>query len=222
MKTGIYYSIFLVLGLLTLTSCFEIIEEVTIYPDGKGEAGVTVNLSQGKTKLSSIMLMDSIKGNEVPSKQEIVDELENAKEIAAATPGISEVNLKVDFDNFIFEMNCRFDSVECLNHVINNIENAYTTRAVPLKTLFTYKNNTYFRNADYLVPNKHKKTIDEEKGALLSAKYISIVRLPFEVAEMSNENAKLAKNKKAVMLRVNGDKLLENTHSVTNNIKIQP
>jgi hypothetical protein len=206
---------------LTLSGCFEIIEEITIYPDGKGKADLTLNLSQGKAKLSSIMLMDSIKGNAVPSKEEILEELETAKQIAKTTPGLTEVNLNADFDDFIFELNCNFDSVECLNHFVYNLENYYTEIEIPLKNLFSYQNNIYFRNADFLVPNKHKKMIAEEKGNLLSARYISIVRLPFEVEEMSNEKARLAKNKKAVMLRIGGDKLLESTNSVTNKIKIK-
>ena len=79
----------------------------------------------------------------------------------------------------------------------------------------------YFRNADFLVPNKHKKIIKEEKGDLLTARYVSIVRLPSEVVEMSNKKARLSKSKKAVMLKIGGDKLLENTHTVTNKIKIK-
>jgi len=207
--------------LFTLSGCFEIIEEITIYPDGKGKAGLTVNLSQGKAKLSSIMLMDSIKGNAVPTKEEILAELETAKEIANSTQGLHNVSLTANFDDFIFELTCNFDSVECLNHFVYNLENYYTEREIPIKQLYSFKKNIYLRNADFLVPNKHKKMIAEEKGNLLSAKYISIVRLPFEVIEMSNEKAKLAKNKKAVMLRIGGDKLLENTNTVTNKIKIK-
>lgn len=207
--------------MLVLSSCFEIIEEITIYPDGKGKAGLTINLSQGKTKLASIMLMDSIRGNRVPSQEEIINEIDKAKEIAKATPGINNVLTKVDFNNFIFEMSCDFDSVECLNHFVNRLENNYTEHQVSMKQLYSYNNNTYIRNADYLVPNKHKKAIAQEKGSLLTAKYISIVRLPYEVQEMSNKKAKLAKNKKAIMLKINGDKLLENTSSVTNKVIIK-
>lgn len=222
MKKNALLTISLFCLMLSLNSCFEIIEEITIYEDGKGEAGLTVNLSQGKAKLSSMMLMDSIKGNAVPSKAEILEELETAKMIAEKTDGLSNVSLTANFDDFIFELNCNFDSVECLNHFVYNLENYYTEREIPLKTLFSYQNNQYIRNADYLIPNEHKRMIAEEKGSLLNARYISIVRFPFEVKAVSNEKARLAKNKKAVMLKVGGDKLLENTHSVTNKIIIKP
>ncbi|PCJ24399.1 MAG: hypothetical protein COA97_09785 [Flavobacteriales bacterium] len=211
---------FLFLAML-LNSCFEVIEEVTIYADGKGKAGLTVNLSQAKGKLASIMLMDSIKGNPVPSEAEIMKELNNAKRIAEATQGIYDVELKTNFDNFIFELYCSFDSVECINHFVNNLENEYESREILLKNLFSYHNNKFIRNADFLIPNKHKKEIAKEKSHLLTARYISIVRLPTEVTSMSNEKAKLSKNKKNVMLKIRGDKLLENTSSITNIITTQ-
>lgn len=207
--------------ILTLSSCFEIIEEITIYPDGKGKGGVTVNLSQGKTKLSSIMLMDSIKGQPVPSEEEVRAELAKVKAVAESTSGIHNVDLKADFNNFIFELYCDFDSVEAINHFVHNLESSYTSSTIPFKTLFNFSNNTYLRNADYLIPNKHKKMIAKEKPSLLTARYISIVRLPGEVVEMSNGKAHLAKNKKAIMLRISGDKLLENTRSVTNKVLIK-
>ncbi len=207
--------------LLFITGCFEVIEEITINQDGKGKAGLTVNLSQGKSKLASIMLMDSIKGKPVPSEQEIIEKLNEGKVIAEETPGLHNVVLTSNFDDFIFELSCEFDSVECINQFIYRIENHYSSRHIPEKNLFSFQNNTYFRNADYLIPNKHKKEIAAEKKGLLSAKYVSIVRLPQEVESMTNEKANLAKNKKAIMLKVSGDKLLENTHSVTNKVKLK-
>ena len=221
LTTKFFTAVSLLFLVILLNSCFEIIEGVTIYPDGKGKAELTVNLSQAKGKLASIMLMDSIKGNKVPTEAEIMSELNNAKRIAEATEGIYDVVLKANFDNFIFELYCSFDSVECINHFVNNLENAYEPREIPLKKLFSFQDNNYVRNADFLIPNKHKKEIAREKNHLLTARYISIVRLPTEVTTMTNKKAKLSKNKKNVMLKINGDKLLENSSSVTNRITIQ-
>ena len=66
MKIVFKISFFLVF--FSFTSCFEIVEEVTLKKDGSGEMSFSINLSQSKTKLNSIMLMDSINGYKVPKK----------------------------------------------------------------------------------------------------------------------------------------------------------
>ena len=56
---------------LLCTSCFELVEELTLNENGSGEYEFTANLSQSKTKLKSIMLMDKVNGYEVPSQEKI-------------------------------------------------------------------------------------------------------------------------------------------------------
>nr|BFF39643.1 hypothetical protein BACY1_14480 [Tenacibaculum mesophilum] len=60
--------LFSTISILLFTSCFEFVEEVSFNKDGSGSAVLTINLSKSKTKLASIMLLDSINGYKVPSK----------------------------------------------------------------------------------------------------------------------------------------------------------
>ena len=46
----------------TLSSCFQIIEEITMRNDGTGDVLLTINLSQSKTKVATVMLLDSVQG----------------------------------------------------------------------------------------------------------------------------------------------------------------
>ena len=78
--------LFSVISIFLFTSCFEFVEEVTFNKDGSGSAVLTINLSKSKTKLASIMLLDSINGYKVPSKvtirkkvQEIVSKIKGTK-----------------------------------------------------------------------------------------------------------------------------------------------
>lgn len=57
-----------------LSSCFEVIEEIALKNDGTGDVVLTINLSQSKTKVASVMLLDSVQGYKVPSKQKIQQE----------------------------------------------------------------------------------------------------------------------------------------------------
>ena len=52
--------------LLLLSSCFDIVEEIDLNENGSGTYGITLNLSQSKIRLSSIMLLDSSQGYKVP------------------------------------------------------------------------------------------------------------------------------------------------------------
>ncbi len=63
--------IFVFALLLICTGCFEIIEEVSLNEDGSGKVTLTLNLSRSKTRINSIMLLDSVNNYEVPSEQEI-------------------------------------------------------------------------------------------------------------------------------------------------------
>lgn len=67
----------LIISFLSITSCFEIIEEIDLKSDGTGTMTYTLNLSKSKSKLASIMLLDSINGYKVPSRADIQKGLED-------------------------------------------------------------------------------------------------------------------------------------------------
>jgi hypothetical protein len=74
-----FYKLWLFIILIPiLSSCFEVIEEIAIKNDGTGDVVLTINLSQSKTKVASVMLLDSVQGYKVPSKQKIQQELNEA------------------------------------------------------------------------------------------------------------------------------------------------
>lgn len=107
----------LIAAVLSLSACFEVVEEMVIKKDGSGEMTVTLNLSQSKTKVASILLLDSINGYKVPSKKTIQQNLQEVAVSLRKTPGISAVSHRLDFDNYIASISFSFSKVADLNTV---------------------------------------------------------------------------------------------------------
>ncbi len=207
---------------ISLVSCIEIVEEVTLQDDGKGKIDFTINLSQGKTKLSSIMLMDSINGYKVPSIEQVNYELDKIKMLAEKTNGIHNVNLNRDFNEFIFDFHCDFDSIESLNHFISQlkIKNTLDASLMPEQNHFQYdvKSKTYYRNTNYLIAKGHGELKNADKAAFVNAKYIAITRFESPIKSVSNQSANISPNKKATMLKVNVQDLIKETENISNKI----
>src|SRR3546814_567554 len=116
MKPGLFPLLLFPLCAL-FSSCFQLIEEITLNTDGSGTLALTANLSQSRSKLASIMLLDSVNGYKVPSKQEVRKELEEVSNTLRSVQGISNVSHAVDFDNYILNIRFSFEDVANLNDI---------------------------------------------------------------------------------------------------------
>src|SRR5690606_21317732 len=109
----------LVLLCSCFSSCFQIIEDITVREDGSGTVTLTANLSQSRTKLTSIMLLDSVNGYKVPSQADIRAEMAGLAQQLSAISGISNVTYQVNFETYIAVVKFAFDDVSNLNGVMN-------------------------------------------------------------------------------------------------------
>ena len=96
-------------------SCFEIIEQIQFKNDGSGNFQLTLNLSKSKTKLNSMMKLETVNGHPVPTKESISAKVKEIEQVVAKTPGISTVQTSLDFTNFIGVLSCNFSNVTQLN-----------------------------------------------------------------------------------------------------------
>src|SRR5947207_3309315 len=94
------------------TSCIEIIEELNVKTGGHGNYRLTVNMSQSKTKLSTITKLDSIDGFKIPGKIQIDENLNELQSVLSNTKGINHVLMKRDHENFIYELAFEFENIE--------------------------------------------------------------------------------------------------------------
>ncbi len=178
------------------SSCFEIIEEITMRADGSGDMTITVNLSQSKTKVASILLMDSINGYKVPGRQTIQKEVNEAVANLKKMPGISNVKSTTDFNNYIASISFSFKEVSNINNISKNILEAQKIKTTNIST-YTYNRNTGTFTRDYKYYNTAKSEFNklkkEDKEVFKTASYTSIYRFPAAIAKHSNAAAKVSK-----------------------------
>ena len=115
-------AIFVFALLLICTSCFEVIEEVSLNDDGTGKVTLTLtlNLSRSKTKINSIMLLDSVNNYAAPSEQQIRKHFAEMVKKVKNTTGITNVSNSIDMEDYIFTLSCNFNDVDALNTVVSN------------------------------------------------------------------------------------------------------
>ena len=61
--------------ILILSSCIEIIDDIKLNLDGSGTFKYNINLSSSRTKVNSIIALDSIDGRKIPSLDEIKEKV---------------------------------------------------------------------------------------------------------------------------------------------------
>ena len=223
MKTKSIYPLILIFVVSLFSSCFELVEEVTLNNDGSGEFEFTANLSQSKTKLKSIMLMDKINGHKVPSQADVTKEIVAICTLAKKTKGISKVSRSIDFENFIFSFKCQFDSVEALNSVVKNFRLSKKVTNKNHDKQFTYdkKKKILYRNFDAALKQEYTRLNAEDKKVSKGATYVSVYRFHKEVKATSNSKTKTSPNNKATMLKVNVLDVINKKSSLKNTIKLK-
>ncbi len=206
------------------SSCFEITEEVNMKSNGSGDMLLTVNMSQSKDNLKNYMKMEEVQGIKVPNQSEIEKEIANVKRVLSKVKGLTNVKIKSDFNEFIFNVSGDFDNVKTLNVAINKVASELNRSPFPTikKDNFDYSQGTFKRYFKYL---KDLNLTQEEYDGLNftarfimeSAKYISVYRFDKPVKRVSNAKAQVAPSKKAVKMESNfaeiltGKKTIENT-----------
>ena len=113
---------FVLFAFFSLTSCFEILDKVSLNADGSGEYSIILNASKSKTRLASIAKMETINGKKVPKKSEIESKLQQAATIFKSVPGITNVNTSADYTNYIIKLSCSFKKIENINDGIEKLK----------------------------------------------------------------------------------------------------
>jgi len=216
--------IIIILGfLLLLTSCFEIVEEVSFNEDGSGHVTLTLNLSRSKSKLNSIQLLDSINDYKVPSEVEIQQHLTEITNTIKKTKGISNVKNSLNFDEYIYTISCDFTSVEVLNKIISNFSSKSDAEKIKQYKHFSFNKDqhTFTRNYHYNLAKEFNKTKMADRKIFENATFTTIYRFVDPIISSKNTMAKISANKKAIFLKVNAQDIITNKSSIKNQIQLQ-
>ncbi|MGG9960723.1 hypothetical protein [Ferruginibacter sp. SUN106] len=208
--------------LFLLQSCFEIIETVFLKNDGSGNFQLVVNLSKSKTKLNSIIKMQTINGHDVPSKGDIKYRITEIEKAVAKTPGLSAVKTSVDFDNYIATISCNFNKVSQLNAAVKNVYDKENGKLKGVEKTYDYDaaSNTFSRINKFSIQDDYKKLSNADKEVFATANYTSIYKFEATVAAASNKGTQISPSKKATMLKQNALDIITEKKSVENKITL--
>jgi len=207
--------------ILFLTSCIEIIEDLKLNSDGSGTFKYTINLSSSKSKVSSILALDSLNGEKVPKVSDIKQKISLFKKTLSEQEGITNVIITEDYNNYIIKFQCDFKNVEYLESALKkSISTQYDNNDYDYDWI-SFKNSTLIRKSpvfylDYI--NQFSK-IDIEK--MNEGSYNLITRFASKIDTFENLHSKRSKSNTALMIKVSPDMLLINQNLLDNKIKLE-
>ena len=221
-----YFKYFLsALIFFSLTSCIEIIDDVTVKNDGSGSMKYTINLSASKVKINSILALDSLDGKKVPSKDEIETKIASFIRKMKTKTGISNVLMESKMTDFIFKFQCDFTSISALQTALKEvIEEEIEDKNI--KELdhewMSWDGQKLIRSIPDVTIEKTKELKAEDVELLKTGNYTSITRFERAVDRFDNANAELSQNKLAVMIKTNPYLLSQNYSLLENTIYLTP
>lgn len=205
------------------SSCFQIIEEINMTGNGSGTVDLTVNLSASKTKVASIMLLDSINGYKVPTKQTIQKEMDEVVAHLKNSRGISNVKKKVDFQNYIVSVSFAFENISNINNINQSVLKKLKINTTSNSSyLYNVAGGTFQRNYTHTkeAVKQYNKLKPEVKNIFKEATYTSIYRFDKPVITSSNPLAKISKTRKAVLLNTGIPGLINGKTNISNKITL--
>ncbi len=206
-----------------LSSCFDIVEDVTLKGNGSGSIKATANLSKSRTKVASLMKLDKVDGVKIPKEADIRKEMGEVVVLLRKTPGISNVKETLDFDNYIATLSCDFTSVSALNAFTTTLSKHFKANFSGYSSYaYDAKTGTFERKSAYNAEAKKKldQLSAESKKSFSDAFYSAIYRFEKPVKSVSNNQAKISSNKKATMLKVSALQVMEGKVNLSNKIQL--
>lgn len=200
---------------LLLTGCFEITERIKHHDDQSGEYTLMVDFSKSWLKTKSAIWLEEVDGVKIPNEKEILAKLDDFKDKALKIEGISNVNTKADFDNYIFIIKLNYSSLTALNTAVNTINNQKN------QIHFIGSQKNFERIASYPVPEKVINDPKKKKD-LEEASIISIYTFDRDISTVENVNSKISKNKKTVFLKQSMYSVLKKSALMNNKIQLTP
>jgi len=221
----LFYALILFFSFFGLSSCIEIIDDITLNNDGTGTLKYTINLSSSKVKINSILALDSLDGKKVPSISEIEERVTSFKKKLASKTGISNVSIESNYSDYIFKLQCDFTSLTALQNALKDvIEEESKEKNIPEleHNWLSWDGTKMTRSIPEITVKKTKELKTEDIELMKQGNYTSITRFERPVEKFDNSAAVLSKNKMAVMIKTNPYALTQNSNILENIIYLSP
>jgi hypothetical protein len=213
--------ILFVLSLLfCLSSCIELIDDITIHANGTGTLKYSINLSSSKVKVHSMLALDSLNGIKMLNQSELQLKITQFKETLSKQPGISNVVVSYDFVECIFKIICDFDNVSCLQTAIESTISIIFNKKADSNPWIINSNNMVSRNIPNIAVEQLFTSDWTNHDLLKTGTYTSITRFDTPIKSYDNHLSKISKSGKSLMLQINTDELFKNLNLLENTIKL--
>ena len=216
---------FFLLVFFLLSSCIELIDDLTIHNDGSGTFKYIINLSSSKIKVNSILALDSIDGKKVPSMGEIKSKINNFAATLRGQEGISNVELTINDVDLIIKLSFDFKSISNFQNglkvAIIASSNAKNSEELNQNWL-SWDGKILKRNIPLLSLTISDQLKETDLDLLKSGSYTSINRFDRPIEKVEKMNSKINPSRTASMLKVNTYDLQKNYSLIDNCIYLTP
>jgi hypothetical protein len=150
-------------------------------------------------------------------------EIRSAVQLLKQTKGISNVQYKTDFTNYIVNISCDFSQIESLNAFSDILANRFKTK-ISNSNRYYYNAQTnvferkFVASADWKA--KFNQLGSDNTTQFSDAFYTQIIRFEKPIASQANGLAKVAGNKKGVLLKLPFMDLVYGKSSLANKITL--
>jgi len=217
--------IFPIIVISLLSSCIELIDDITIHNDGSGTFKYSINLSSSRLKVNSILALDSLDGKKVPSMGEIKNKISAFTTALKSQNGLSNVRSEFDEANLILKLFVDFKTVGQLEQGIKNSIIAVSKEKSSYElneSWIAWDGKTLKRSVPLTAFKRSNEMTSSDVDLLKTGTYTSISRFDRSIDRTENVNAKLNPSKLACMLKVNTFDLRNNNKLIENSITLIP
>jgi hypothetical protein len=208
-----------------LSSCIEIIDDLTLNADGSGTFKYHINLSSSKVKVNSILALDSLNGRKVPSLEEIKSRIEKVSQQLRSQHGITSVEVDANYTDFILKLSFDFTSLEALQEGVKTVIKAESGDKQLTQIdheWVSFENNQLKRSIPQITLKQSKELDEADRDLLKTGTYTSITRFGKEIGSFENKDAMLSKNKRAILLKTDPYTLMQRPDMLDNTIYLIP
>jgi len=206
-----FIKILLLLTPIFFVSCLDIVEEIDLNENNGGQVTYTINLSQSKIKINTLLKLDSVRGFKIPKNNEIESKLSQIVSEIKTKKGITKATYSANRSDFIYTLSISFLSVAELDNAIQSLSYWKYSKWKPSTNFYELKNNVFQKNIELISLTKQQEAeITKNKEMLKQGNYTFVLRSQNTLSIQSPSELKLSGNKKAVLFRKNSYDIINN------------
>lgn len=211
---------------MLLTSCLDIVEEITLKSDGSGKYKMSMDMSEMMQMMMTYM-PDSVK--DTMDEKDMMDSLANMSssqemdsvvEVLEGIEGISNAENKME--GFVMIISYDFANIESLN--LASSQGSFTAKQGIKPASYTWKKGRFGRTYNMAELGEDEETEEAmamAKMMMQDATFTTVYNLPGKVKKFSNEDAQLENGKRTLRLETSFGEILDDPALMSNEIQFK-